>query len=123
MKKFIRRIYPYKKEMAEIIILRMVSAIAGLLMPFIMSQIVNIGITEKNMNYILQKGALMLALAAGALLAEILVTFVNTKLTAEFGAELQKDLFTKVMYTPFQSYGKIGTSSLITRCNRDVYMM
>lgn len=123
MREFFKRLIPYKWEMAGIILLRVISAAATLFMPYFMSEIVNEGITNKDMNLILQKGAIMLVLALVAMVTVIGTIMINTRLTNSFGASLQKDMFSKIMGMTFEDYSKIGTSSLITRCNEDVYTL
>lgn len=123
MKEFLNRLFVYKGKLAAIVFLRAASSVASLMMPYIMSEIVNNGIAKTDMNYIYKSGAVMLLMSVIAMATAIITVYINTSITSDFTAGLQKDMFAKIMNMSFEEYQTIGTSSFITRCNEDVRTM
>ena len=123
MKELVQRLMKHRTRFLIVVLLRAVSSVATLLLPFIMSSIVNNGITSGDMGYIGSRCLMMLGAALVALLSAVLTTFLNSGITAEFTADIQKDLFGKIMGMKFEDYTGFGTSSLITRCNEDVFTL
>ena len=123
MKELVQRLMKHRTRFLIVVLLRAVSSVATLLLPFIMSSIVNNGITSGDMGYISSRCLMMLGAALVALLSAVLTTFLNSGITAEFTADIQKDLFGKIMGMKFEDYTGFGTSSLITRCNEDVFTL
>lgn len=123
MKELVQRLMKHRTRFLIVVLLRAVSSVATLLLPFIMSSIVNNGISSGDMGYIGSRCLMMLGAALVALLSAVLTTFLNSGITAEFTAEIQKDLFGKIMGMKFEDYTGFGTSSLITRCNEDVFTL
>ena len=97
MKELVQRLMKHRTRFLIVVLLRAVSSVATLLLPFIMSSIVNNGITSGDMGYIGSRCLMMLGAALVALLSAVLTTFLNSGITAEFTADIQKDLFGKIM--------------------------
>ncbi len=123
MKDLLRYMKPYRGRLALMCFLYVIMTLSGLLMPTVMSAIVNTGITNKDMDYIIKMGLVMLGLAAAALLCGILVTKVNAYVSSNFTRSVQKEVFRKVNTLSFEEFGKVGTSSLLTRSTEDVFML
>lgn len=123
MKELWNRLILYKWRFVGVVVLRAVSSIAALILPFIMSDIVNVGIAESNMNFIMKRCLWMLVTAFIALVSSVLTIYLNSWITAKFTGKLQKDLFQTIIGMKFEDYSSFGTSSLITRCNEDVFTL
>lgn len=123
MKTIFSYLHPYRGKLILIGALYMVATLAGLFMPYLMSDIVNVGIREQNMAYILTRGAMMLGLAVLALLSSLWTTRLNAHVTAGFTESLQKAVFEKINSLTFEEYAGIGTASLLTRSTDDVFAM
>lgn len=92
-----------------------IEATCDLLQPTIMSKIVDIGVKNKDLNFVLQMSGVILGVTAlgalGAVNRNILASIVSQK----FGTELRADLFTKVQSLSFESIDKYDGASLVTR--------
>lgn len=123
MKSVLGFLKSYKKEMGILMPLYAVSTAAGLFMPFLMSEIVNKGIAQKDMNAIITQGIIMLALALVTVITAIITVKINAKVSSGFVSDLFRGIFKKVNTFTMDEFLKIGTSSLLTRSTHDVYVM
>ena len=101
-------------------LLYMAQSLCALFMPYVMSDIVETGIREQDMNYILTRGGIMLELAFGALAIALVTNAVSARLSSRLGADMRKKVFNKVNSLTFDQFAELGTGSLITRTTDDV---
>lgn len=120
MKEILKLFRPFVKGMLLIALLNAVSTLCSLLMPYLMSGIVNDGIAAKSLETIYRLGGQMFILAAAGLAASLLNTWVNSKVASGFTYELQNKMLQKINSLTFEEYSSVGTSSLLTRCTDDV---
>ena len=92
----------------------------ALFMPYVMSNIVEVGIRNGDVIYILKEGAIMIALAVGALSCAMVTNSVSSKFSATLAVDIRKQVFNKVNTLTFEQFSEIGTGSLITRTTDDV---
>lgn len=121
MKIIFQYIKPYKGKLILVGSLYLASTVCSLLMPYLMSSIVNNGIQAQDMNLILKVGALMLVLALAALACGIFTTKVNSHISTNFSRDLRNSVFQKINSLSFEEYASIGTSSLLTRATHDIF--
>ncbi len=79
-----------------------------------------IDIDRKEIGYILETGAKMLALAALGMIASILVGLLSSRVGAHVGQGLRRDVFRKVVGFSSGEFDKFSTASLITRSTNDI---
>ena len=124
MKKLIAYLKPYKKWMVFAALLTTVSAVCQLLLPTVMSDILDKGVYQaaarNTFPYILRCCAVMLAVAAVSLGAVIAGSWFSSQVVAGFIRDLRADIFRKVDNMTFEQIGKLGTGALITRSTHDV---
>ena len=120
MRYLFRFIKPYTKTVLLLMLLYAVQTLSTLFMPYVMSNIVELGIREQNLDYILKEGAIMIALAVGALISAVCTNFVSSKFGAALAVDIRKQVFNKVNTLTFEQFSEIGTGSLITRTTDDV---
>ena len=120
MKHFFNFIKPYTKIILLLMLLYMGQSLCALFMPYVMSDIVEIGIREQNMNYIYVRGGVMLALALSALAIALVTNAVSARLSSRLGANIRKQVFNKVNTLTFDQFSTFGTGGLITRTTQDV---
>ena len=94
--------------------------LSALFMPYVMSNIVEIGIRNGDVDYILREGAIMVALAFVALACALVTNAVSSKFSATLSVNIRKQVFNKVNTLSFEQFSEIGTGSLITRTTDDV---
>lgn len=91
-----------------------------LIQPDLMADIVDNGVLKQDMNLIITVGIRMiLTVAAGGLFGVLCGVFANIA-AQNFGNDLRKDLFTRIMSLSLQQTDKISTGSLVTRLTNDV---
>lgn len=91
-----------------------------LYLPNLMADIVDTGILNKDVGYILRKGIMMLLVALGGSIAAILASYLSSKAAVGFGRDLREDIFKHVGGFSLAEFDKFGTASLITRTVNDV---
>lgn len=92
----------------------------GLILPLLMSDIINNGIMNGDVDYIKKMGIIMMIISAVSVAISIMGSFFSSKTAALFSKSLRKSLFVKVETLAKGDIEKIGTPSLITRCTNDV---
>ena len=115
--KFIK---PYVKTILLLMLLYAAQTFSALFMPYVMSNIVEVGIRYGDVNYILKEGAVMIALALAALTCAMVTNAVSSKFSASLAVDIRKQVFNKVNTLSFEQFSEIGTGSLITRTTDDV---
>ena len=120
MKRILKYLKPYTKYLFLAMGLISLSSFCDLLLPTLMSNILDYGIREKDMGYILGC-CLQMLLTAGVSLACILWgSKVSSKVVAGFCGDLRSDIFHKVNTLSFEEFGRWGTAALVTRATHDV---
>ncbi len=97
-----------------------IEAICDLIQPTIMSKIIDIGVSNNDLNFVILKGIQMLGITALGAICAVLRNIIASNVSQSFGAELRLDLFKKVNLFSFQNRDKFDTASLITRLTNDV---
>lgn len=82
----------------------------------------NIGMNmdDYQMSYIIDKGLMMLAIAALGMVIAIIVGFIIAKLAANIGYVLRTKVVRKIMSFSSKEFKEFGASSLITRSTNDI---
>lgn len=109
-----------KKDTALALITVVLSQLTGLLLPLMMSLIINNGVSKGDLEYIRRIGVLMGIVAAISAAISIVSSFYSSKTATGFGRLLRQDIFLKVESLSQIDIDKVGTPSLITRCTNDV---
>lgn len=120
MKRILKYLKPYRGKLFLAALLVSLSTLCDLLLPTLMSDILNNGISTKDFDYILLRCMQMLAVAAVSLGCIIGGTWLSSKLVAAFCADLRADVFRKVNTLSFEEFGSMGTAALVTRATHDV---
>lgn len=121
--KLLKRLEPIRGRAAAAVIFVVLTQLTGLLLPLMLSVIINNGIGNGDMDYIVSKGMLMIGLCAANVVFAVLNNYYSTSTSMGFGKILRKDIFNKVESLSQIDTDKIGTASLITRCTNDVKVL
>lgn len=100
-----------------------ISQAGSLILPVLMSMIVNNGIANKDMEYITKIGTVMMCVSGAAVIIASFNSYFSSLTAANYGKLLRRDLFLKVESLSQKDIEKIGTPSLITRCTNDVKVL
>lgn len=120
MLKLARYLKLYKKEAIIGPIAKLTEAVFELLVPYIMSKLIDIGIGNHDRDYILRTGGLLFLLGALGLSFALICQYFASKASQGIGTALRNDLFRHINTLSAAEIDKIGSSSLITRLNSDV---
>jgi ATP-binding cassette subfamily B multidrug efflux pump len=115
-----RYLKPYAIPVAAVVVLIFFQSMADLYLPNLMSDIVNTGITNGDIPYILSRGALMLLVAIGSSVCAILAGYLSSHASMGLGEIVRHKIFTHVAKFSLHEFDKIGTPSLVTRNTNDV---
>lgn len=89
-------------------------------LPDLMSEIVNTGIVQGDIPYILGRGGIMLLVALLGTGCTILTSYLTAKIGMGFSRDLRQKVFTKVESFSLAEVNEFGTASLITRTTNDI---
>lgn len=120
MKEMIRYLKPYWKGLLGATVVIAVGTLCDLLLPTIMSDILNNGVYGKDFGYILRCCAVMLAVALVGLGTTLLGSWISSNVVSGFCADVRDVVFRKVNAMSFEEFGKLGTAALVTRATHDV---
>ncbi|MFA6807879.1 MAG: ABC transporter ATP-binding protein [Eubacteriales bacterium] len=120
MRKLAKYIKPYWKQAVLAPLLMILDVATNLLQPAFMAKIVDVGIANGDINYIIKTGIIMIGIAIMGILGGIGVIVFSSTVSQNISADIRMDLFKKIQSFSFDSLDKFKTSSLITRLTNDV---
>ena len=120
MKRLIMYLKDYKKESILAPLFKLLEAFFELMVPLVMANIIDYGISNRNMGYIGKMGLLLLLLGVVGLASSITAQFFAAKAAVGFSTKLRQALFDHIEDLSFTDIDKAGTSTMITRMTSDV---
>ncbi|OIJ19200.1 multidrug ABC transporter ATP-binding protein [Anaerobacillus alkalidiazotrophicus] len=111
---------PYWFFMVMVFVFTLSAILLELYLPTLMADVVDIGIVNHDISFILQTGALMIASALLAIVFNIISIYFSTKAALGLGRDIRRKLFLSVENFSLKEYEKFGPSSLITRTTNDI---
>ena len=114
---------PYAKWIGLGVVCSASEAIFELLIPLVMSDIVDVGIASGDQAYIMEKGVLMMVLALVSLLFGLGSAAFSAVAGQGFGANLRRAEYDHIQEFAFSNIEKFSTASLVTRLTNDVNNM
>ena len=121
MKKLLELLKPYRKKLVGVALIDGIGMICSLLMPFVMSEIVEKGISEQNISLVWQYAVIMVLLAIVSVVANVISAKLNTAISAGYSSDLCRITFEKINSLSYTNYTKIGPSGLLTRATDDIW--
>jgi len=113
----------YRKYLLLSLICVALEAVFELVIPMVMADIIDVGDTNRDKNYILIKSLTMVLFALTSLCLGALYARFAARAGQGFGAELRKAEFRKVQSFSFSNLDHFSTPSLITRLTSDVTIL
>ena len=120
MKKIFAYLKPYRGGLLLGMLLMAISTVCELLLPDIMSDILNTGVYNADLSYIFRCCAKMLVVALVSLGSVLGGWYISSKVVAGFCADLRQGVFRKVNTMRFEDISRMGSSALLTRSTHDV---
>lgn len=119
MKKLIKYLRNYKKELVFGPFFKLLEAIFELIVPHVMGRIIDIGITNNDTKYILRMSGLIVLLGFCGLGFALTCQMLAAKCAYGFGTELRTSLYKHINSLSYSSIDKVGTASLVNRLTND----
>ena len=123
----LKKLWPYTKGYRKYVVLGVVcsasEAVVEMIMPLIMAAIVDTGIPNRDVGYILRYGILMLAMAGFSMLLGVGAAFLAARAGQGFGAQLRQAQYDHIQEFSFHNIERFSTASLVTRLTNDCNMM
>ena len=110
----------YKRFLLVCPLLMIGEVLMETLIPLLMGKIVDVGIAESNLGYVLKTGGLMMLMSLCSLAFGAGAARFSAVGGAGFAKQLRKALFDKVQTFSFYNIDRFSTASLVTRMTTDV---
>ena len=120
MKRYWKYIKPYLPAFIIGPLLMIVEVIGEVVLPKLMANIINVGVTNGSVGYITGTGALMILVALLMMAGGVGGAYFGAKAAVSFAADLRKDAFDKVQTFSFANLDQFSTGSLVTRLTNDI---
>lgn len=120
MKKTLSYLKKTKKEVILGPLFKMLEVCFELCVPLIVSQIVDKGIKDNNLTYILLMCVVLLIFACLGLASTIVAQYYSAKAACKLATNLRNDLFKKIQSLQYSDLDELGLSTLVTRMTSDV---
>lgn len=119
MKKLLKFLKNYKKELIFGPFFKLLEAIFELIVPVVMANIIDKGIGNNDSGYILRMSGLLVILGICGLAFALTCQYLAAKCAYGFGTELREALYKHINSLSHSSVDKIGTASLVNRLTND----
>ena len=120
MKRLLVYLKPYKKEVVISPLFKFLEAVFDLLVPLVVTQIIDVGIANKDKPYILGMCAILVGFALVGLTCSIIAQYYAARAAVGFSTGLRRDLFAHIQKFSYSETDRVGTSTLITRMTADI---
>ena len=119
-RKLLKSVREYKKQAFLAPVLVTLEVLLEVLIPLLMANIIDIGIMEGNMNYIIKMGIALVIMAMLSLAFGAKAGQVAAVAAAGYAKNLRRDIFYKIQEFSFGNIDHFSTSSLVTRLTTDI---
>ena len=120
MKTIFSKIKLKGRQILLLSILILFAAIAEMMLPSLLAQMINNGVTENSQNMILVLAAIMAGVTALAGVVNFLSVKIASRISTDFSANLRRQVFEKVQSFSAAELDHFGTASLVTRSTSDI---
>ena len=120
MLKLIYFMKDYKKESILGPIFKLIEAILELFIPIVMAKIIDIGVYNKDINYVFKMGGVLILLGAIGLIFAVICQYYASIASQGAGTSIRSKLYKHINGLSYSEIDKIGTPTLITRLVNDI---
>ena len=110
----------YKKESILAPFFKFLEVVFDLLVPVVIAQIIDVGITGNNRPYIIERFFILVLMAAAGLTVSITAQFFAAKASVGFATELRQAVYDHIQKLSYTELDTLGTDTLITRLTDDI---
>ena len=120
MKRLLKYLKGYEKETILAPLFKMLEATFELIVPLVVAGIVDVGIKNRDTEYIWRACILMVALGLIGLVCSLTAQYFSARAAMGFSTGLRKDMFSHVGRLSYKELDRLGTPTLITRITSDI---
>ena len=120
MKRLLSYMKDYKKESILGPLFKMLEASFELFVPLVVARMVDIGIHNRDVGYVMKMGGLLVALGLIGLACSLTAQYFAAKASVGAATSLRNDLFAHIGSLSYTEIDTVGTSTLITRMTSDI---
>lgn len=120
MKRYKKYVKPYLSAFILAPILMLTEVFGEIMLPKMMSLIINNGVANRDISYIVWVGVLMVLFTIIMAASGIGAAYFASKASIGFTGDLREDLFIKVQSFSFKNIDDYSTGSLVTRLTNDI---
>ena len=119
-KTLLKSVREYKKQSVMAPLLVVLEVFMEVLIPLEMAKIIDVGIAQGDMNYIIQRGIILVVMAMLALFFGVQAGNMAAVAGAGYAKNLRHDIFYKIQEFSFHNIDHFSTSGLVTRMTTDI---
>ncbi len=123
LKRLLGYLGPYRRDLLLGALLVLVETSFELVIPVLMADIIDVGVAQRDVPFILHKGVQMGLCALLALLTGLLYARFAARAAYGWGANIRQAQFERVQRYAFSNLDRFETSSLVTRMTTDVTVL
>jgi ATP-binding cassette subfamily B multidrug efflux pump len=120
IKELSKYVKQYKKYAILTPIMVILEIIMEVIIPYLMAKIIDVGIQNNDLNYIIKMGIMLVVSAIMSLIFGVLSGKFAATASAGFAKKLRQGMFYNIQNFSFTNIDKFSTSSLVTRLTTDV---
>ena len=111
---------PYSRQIDILVALLVAQTVGNLYLPNLNADIINNGVVEGHLHYILGAGEVMLILTLLVGVCAVIAVYWASRVAMGAGADIREAVFTRVQSFSARDMNHFGTASLITRNTNDI---
>ena len=123
IKRLLKYMGPYRKDMVIGALLVLVETGFELVIPVLIADLIDVGVVNRDVDYIISKGLQMGICAILALITGLLYAHFAARTAYGWGAQIREAQYERVQNYSFSNLDHFDTSSLITRMTTDVTVL
>lgn len=110
----------YKKQVLIGPLFKFTEAVLELFVPLVMAEVIDVGVANQDLPYVLKMGGLLLLLGAVGLGCALICQYSASIASQGIGTLLRNDVYHKVNSFSHREIDRFGTHSLVTRLTNDI---
>ena len=123
LKRLARCLGPYRRDLVIAALLIAAETVFELVIPVFMADLIDVGVAQKNIPYLLHKGVQMGLCALLSLISGLLYARFAARAAYGWGARIREAQYTRVQDYSFSNLDHFETASLVTRMTTDVTVL
>lgn len=123
LKRLLRYLGPYRKDLLIGALLVVVETCFELVIPVLMADLIDVGVANQDIDYVLHKGGQMGICALCALVTGLLYARFAARASYGWGAQVRRAQFAQVQRYSFANLDHFDAASLVTRMTTDVTVL